>query len=163
MWNFPTTQAEPVGLGHRSQPGIRSALNRPAPRLRELWKKGQLPCLLLTASLKLSHNLLSHPRRVRLFKKGDKLSKEAKERKLKREYIALVKLDQLLFFTDMGREGANFFQQQMRDRKMAENMASVDPDMSVEKAQKFLRRSLEHQRKSDNAKRSRFARNTNNS
>ena len=62
----------------------------------------------------------------------------------------------------MGREGANFFQQQMRDRKMAENMASVDPDMTVEKAQKFLRRSLEHQRKSDNAKRSRFARNNTN-
>ena len=104
----------------------------------------------------------THAPRVRLFKRGDKIAKQAKERKLKREYIACVKLDQLLFFTDMGREGATFFQQQMRDKQMAQDMASIDPDMSAEKAQKLFRKSLEHQRKSDNAKRSRFARTNNN-
>ena len=62
----------------------------------------------------------------------------------------------------MGREGATFFQQQMRDKQMAQDMASIDPDMSAEKAQKLFRKSLEHQRKSDNAKRSRFARTNNN-
>ena len=101
-------------------------------------------------------------RRVRLFNKGDKLSKEAKERKLKREYIALIKLDQLLFYTEMGREGANFIQEQMKNREMAESMTQLDPDMTVKSARKLIRQSVEAQRKADNSKRARFGRPNNN-
>ena len=99
---------------------------------------------------------------MRLFNKGDKLSREAKERKLKREYISLIKLDQLLFYTEMGREGANFIQEQMRNREMAESMAQLDPDLTVKSARKLIRQSAEAQRKADNSKRARFGRPNNN-
>lgn len=105
---------------------------------------------------------MSH-HRVKLFNKGDKVSKKAKERKLKREYLASKKLANLLFFTEMGREGANHnhMKQKLRNREIAENMAEMDPEISVERAQKLIKQSIEVQRKADMAKR-RFSRPDNN-
>lgn len=87
--------------------------------------------------------------RVKLFNKGDKVSKKAKERKLKRVYIASKKLANLLFFTELGREGANHLKQKLRNREIAENMAEMDPEISVERAQKLIKQSIEVQRKAD--------------
>lgn len=58
----------------------------------------------------------------------------------------------------MGREGASHMREQLRNRKMAEHMASLDPDITVEKAQKMIRKSIDFQRQADKAKRSRFGR-----
>jgi len=99
--------------------------------------------------------------RSRLFNRGDKVSTEAKQRKLKREYVALKKLSHLIFWTDMGREGANHLKEQMRNREIAEHMAELDPDISIERAQKMIKQSIEVQRKADQAKRARFTRTDN--
>ena len=100
--------------------------------------------------------------RSKLFNKGDKISTAAKTRKLQREYVALKKLSHLLFWTDVGREGANHVKEQMRNREIAEHMAELDPDISIERAQKMIKQSIEVQRKADQAKRSRFSRGDNN-
>ena len=111
----------------------------------------------LSAMSDMSNNM-THTCRVKLFNRGDKISSEAKERKLKREYIALIKLEQLIFWTDVGREGADHVRQQMRNKCMAEHMAMMDPDMSIKNAQKIIRDSLDVQRKADQTKRQRFSR-----
>ena len=100
--------------------------------------------------------------RVKLFNKGDKVSTKAKERKLKREYLAIKKLANLLFFTEMGREGANHIKLQLQNREIAEHMAEMNPDISVERAQKLIKQSIEAQRKADLAKKVRYSRADNN-
>ena len=92
-------------------------------------------------------------RRVKLFHKGDKISNEAKQRKLAREFIALKRIKNLLFWTDIGREGASFLREQMENRAMAEHLADANPKISIEKAQKMISKSIEAQRKANNAKR----------
>ena len=101
-----------------------------------------------------------HACRTRLFNKGDKISTEAKERRLKREYIAIKKLKNLLYWTEVGREGAMHVKELLRNREMAEDMAELNPEISVERAQKLIKQSVEIQRKADLAKKARFARGT---
>jgi len=78
---------------------------------------------------------------VRLFKRGDEISDEAKRRKLQREFRALADLKQYIFWSSVGREGAYHFVEELRQKKMAENLLeSVASGVSVEKAQKMIKR-----------------------
>ena len=43
--------------------------------------------------------------------------------------------------------------QKLRNREIAENMAEMDPDISIERAQKLIKQSIEAQRKADMARR----------
>ena len=91
--------------------------------------------------------------RVRLFKRGDEISNEARDRKLQREYTRTSQLTQHIFWTSVGREGAYHFEQELKHKKMAESLReSVAGGISVEKAQKMIRRSIDVQKKSNMAK-----------
>ena len=94
-----------------------------------------------------------HTGRVRLFKRGDAISNEARNRKLQREYNRMSQLTQHIFWTSVGREGAYHFEQELKHKKMAEHLReSVAGGISVEKAQKMIRRSIDVQKKSNMAK-----------
>ena len=97
---------------------------------------------------------------MRLYNKADTLSDAAKKRKLQREYSAMAKLAQFIQWTDVGREATNNFKEQIKNRKMAEQICATNPDISLEKAQKMVRKSIEVQRKADAARRGRFSRPT---
>ena len=156
MRNFPTTLAGPREPGSHRRHGKRNASSSPAPRPPRSWKTGKL---IVSISAPPSQSRIAQ-HRVRLFNKGDKISTSAKHRKLKREYLAIKKLAHTIYWTDVGREGASHIREQMRNRKMAENMAEMDPDISIEKAQKMIRLSMEAQRKADASRRSRYNRAT---
>ena len=90
---------------------------------------------------------------MRLFNKGDSISDEAKRAKLKREYKKLNDLSQLIYWSDVGREGAKHFEQLLQQKKMAQRMhATIAGDISVEKAQKMIAKAIEVQKKADAAR-----------
>ena len=107
----------------------------------------------MTPEIHVSTYTYVSPRRVKLFNKGDKISNGAKARKLKREYLAIKKLKTLLYWSEIGREGAIHVKQQLRNREMAETMAELNPEISIERAHKLIKNSIEVQRKADMAKR----------
>ena len=82
-----------------------------------------------------------HPTRVRLFRRGDSIADKALQKKLQSEYRSLAHLNQFIFWTGVGREGALHFKEQLRQKRMAEKLReSVAVGMSVDKAQKMIRR-----------------------
>ena len=86
--------------------------------------------------------------RVRLYKKGDLISDAVLQRKLKSEYVALAELAQFIFWTSVGKEGALHFKEQLRQKRMAEQLhESVANGISVEKTQKMIKSSIEVQQK----------------
>ena len=88
--------------------------------------------------------------RVRLFNKGDAISDEAKKAKLKRESKKLNDLFHLIYWSDVGREGAKYFEQLLQQKKIAKSMnATISGEISVEKAQKMIAKAVEVQRKAD--------------
>ena len=93
----------------------------------------------------------THPRvRVRLFNKGDAVAEEFKRAKLKREYKKLNDLSQLIYWSDVGREGAKHFEQLLQQKKMAQTLnATIAGEISVEKAQKMIVKAIEVQKKAD--------------
>ena len=91
--------------------------------------------------------------RVRLFNKGDSVANEVKRAKLKREYRKMNDLSQLIYWSDVGREGAKHFEQLLEQKKMAQNLnATLAGDISVEKAQKMIAKAIEVQKKADAAR-----------
>lgn len=91
--------------------------------------------------------------RVRLFNKGDSIAQEAKIAKLKRESKKLNDLKQLIYWSDVGREGAKHFEQLLQQKKMAQSLnATISGDISVEKAQKMIAKAIEVQKKADAAR-----------
>ena len=63
------------------------------------------------------------------------------QRKLQREYKRLSQLTQFIFWTSIGKEGALHFKEQLRQKRMAEQLReSVASGLSVEKTQKMIRR-----------------------
>ena len=92
--------------------------------------------------------------RIRLYRIGDAISNEALLKKLQREYKRLSQLTQFIFWTSIGKEGILHFKEQLREKRMAEQLREfVASGLSVEKTQKIIRRSNEAQQKS-NIKRS---------
>ena len=90
---------------------------------------------------------------MRLFNKGDSISDEAKRAKLKREYKKTNDLSLLIWWSDVGREGARHFEQLLQQKKMAQRMnATIAGDISVEKAQKMIAKAIEVQKKADAAR-----------
>lgn len=88
--------------------------------------------------------------RVRLFNKGDAVSEEYKKAKLKREYKKLNDLSLLIYWSDVGREGAKHFEQLLQQKKMAQTLnATIAGEISVEKAQKMIAKAIEVQKKAD--------------
>jgi len=91
--------------------------------------------------------------RVRLFKRGDSISDAIRQRRLQREYKRMSELAQLIFWSSVGREGAYHFQEQLKQKRMAESLfESVAGGISVEKAQKMIKSSIEAQKKSNSAR-----------
>ena len=91
--------------------------------------------------------------RVRLFNKGDTVSDEAKKAKLKREYKKMNDLSQLIYWSDVGREGAKHFEQLLQQKKMAQTLnATITGEISVEKAQKMIAKAIEVQKRADAAR-----------
>ena len=81
--------------------------------------------------------------RVRLYRRGDTISDAVLQRKLQREYRRGGQLFQFIYWTSVGREGALHFKELLRQKKMAENLhRSVAGGISIEKAQKMIKRSL---------------------
>ena len=103
---------------------------------------------------------------MRLFKRGDKIASEAKEKKLQREFRLTTELTNLIYWTNVGRVGFEHFRQQLREKTMASQMCAVIPgEVTAERAHKMLRKSVEVQGKADAEKnaravRSRMARNS---
>ena len=62
------------------------------------------------------------PHRVRLYKRGDAISDAALQKKLNREYRRVAHLKQYIFWTSVGREGGLHFKEQLRQKKMAEQL-----------------------------------------
>ena len=79
------------------------------------------------------------------------MSAKAKRSRLKREYKKLSELNQLIFFMDLGREGANERAKVARQRNVAIQMAEAE-GMSVEKAISIVKKSVEAQEKADAAR-----------
>ena len=79
------------------------------------------------------------------------MSAKAKRSRLRREYKKLSELNQLIFFMDLGREGANERAKVARQRTIAMQMAESE-GMSVEKAIKIVKKSVEAQEKADAAR-----------
>lgn len=90
---------------------------------------------------------------MRLFNKGDSIAQEEKTAKLKRESKKLNHLKQLIYWSDVGREGAKHFEQLLQQKKMAQSLnATISGDISVEKAQKMIAKAIEVQKKADAAR-----------
>ena len=78
---------------------------------------------------------------MRLYRIGDSISDAVMQRKLQREYKKLSQLTQFIFWTSVGKEGALHFKEQLRQKRMAEQLReSVASGLSVEKTQKMIRR-----------------------
>ena len=91
--------------------------------------------------------------RVRLFNKGDAISDEAKKAKLKRESKKMNDLFHLIYWSDVGREGAKYFEQLLQQKKIAKSLnATISGEISVEKAQKMIAKAIEVQKKADAAR-----------
>lgn len=87
---------------------------------------------------------------MRLYNRGDSISNAVKNRRLKREYTHTSELTSFIFWTDVGPEGAFEFEEQMRHKKMAEELVDAYGDtISVEKAQRMIRKSVEAQKKAN--------------
>ena len=100
-----------------------------------------------------SNHAPTRAHRVRLFNKGDTVSDEAKRAKLKRESRKINDLSQLIYWSDVGREGARHFEQLLQQKKMAQNLnATISGDISVEKAQKMIAKAIEVQKRADAAR-----------
>ena len=79
--------------------------------------------------------------RVRVYRIGDSISDGVMQKKLKREYRRLAQLTQFIFWTSVGKEGALHFKEQLRQKRMAEQLReSVASGLSVEKTQKMIRK-----------------------
>ena len=132
--------------------GSKSDLTSPARWRRKSWKTGTQICLpLSTHQHRVTDN--NNACSVRLYKRGDEIADDARTRKLKREYTRTSQLTQHIFWTSVGREGAYHFEQELKHKKMAERLReSVAGGISVEKAQKMIRRSIDAQKKSNIAK-----------
>ena len=88
-----------------------------------------------------------------LHEKGDAIADDVLRYKSKRESEKLSELAQYLYWTEVGREGALEFEKQVRQGRMAaELVKSMGNGMSVEKAQKMIRKSVEVQDKADAAR-----------
>ena len=91
--------------------------------------------------------------RVRLFNKGDAISDEAKKAKLKRESKKSNDLFHLIYRSDVGREGAKYFEQLLQQKKIVKSLnATISGEISVEKAQKMIAKAIEVQKKADAAR-----------
>ena len=88
---------------------------------------------------------------MRLFNKANKISAKTKRSRLKREYKKLSELNQRIFFMDLGREGANERAKVARQRNVAVQMAEAE-GISVDKAIKIVKKSVEAQEKADAAR-----------
>ena len=87
---------------------------------------------------------------MRLFNKGDTISDQFKTSKLKREFKKLNELAQMIYWADVGREGSNYFEQLVEQKKLAESIKDAIPgDISTDKAQKMIAKAIEVQRKAD--------------
>ena len=85
---------------------------------------------------------------MRLFRRAKSLSTAQREKKLKREYLLTDQLMRLIFFTNMGREGAEHYKQKMRQKKIAKRLASAaGSGMTTKDAQKMIAESIEIQKK----------------
>ena len=85
---------------------------------------------------------------MRLHKKGDSIANEVLQHKSKRESEKIAELAQYVYWTDVGREGALEFEKQLRQGKMAaELVKSMGNGLSLEKAQKMIRKSVASQSK----------------
>ena len=92
----------------------------------------------------------AHVRRIRLFNKGDAMSEQFKISKLKREFKKMNELAQMIYWADVGREGSNYFEQLVQQKKMAESLKDAIPgEVTTEKAQKMIAKAVEVQRKAD--------------
>lgn len=88
--------------------------------------------------------------RVRLYNRGDSIADAAKQRKLKREFTLTSQLSSFIYWSDVGPEGAQEFEEQLRQKKLAEALVEAYAGtVTVEKAQKMIRKSVEAQRKAD--------------
>ena len=77
--------------------------------------------------------------------------------KLKRESRKINDLSQLIYSSDVGREGggarARHYEQLLQQKKMARTLnATITGDISVEKAQKMIAKAIEVQNKADSAR-----------
>ena len=146
-WRGPEKRLTVHGSIHSS--------NWPAQRPPASWTTGANTALMFINILE--HNAPTH--RVRLFKRGDALSSDAKEKKLQREFRLTTELTNLIYWTNVGRVGFEHFRQQLREKTMASRMCTVIPgEVTAERAHKMLRKSVEVQGKADAEKSARVAR-----
>ena len=69
------------------------------------------------------------------------MANQVLQKKLQREYKRMSQLTQFIFWTSIGKEGALHFKEQLRQKRMAEQLReSVASGLSVEKTQKMIRR-----------------------
>ena len=102
----------------------------------------------------LTHCMLA--RRIKLYNRAHELSQKAKDTRLKREYRKMREIKLLIFFMDVGREGASHRARMDRNRKVAEMMAETD-GISIEKASAIVNKSIETQEKSNAARAASFS------
>jgi len=99
-----------------------------------------------------------HNDRVRLFSRAKSLSNAQRERKLKREFTLTEQLDRFIFFTNMGREGAEHYKRRMRQKAMAKRLAEADGSgLTSKDAQKMINEAIEIQKKADASRAAVFA------
>ena len=89
--------------------------------------------------------------RIKLYNRAHELSQKAKDSRLKREYRKMREIKLLIFFMDVGREGASHCARMARNREVAEMMAETD-GISIEKATAIVNKSIETQEKSNAAR-----------
>ena len=96
--------------------------------------------------------------RVRLFNRAKTLSNEQRERKLKREFLLIEQLSRFIFFTNMGREGADHYKKRMRQKAMAKRLAEADQSgLTSKDAQKIINEAMDIQKKADASRANVFA------
>ena len=99
-----------------------------------------------------------------MFNRGDSIAQESKTAKLKRESRKMNDLAQLIYWSDVGREGAKHFEQLLQQKKMAQTLnATIAGDISVEKAQKMIAKAIEVQKKADAARAAKLYKNSSSS
>ena len=65
----------------------------------------------------------------------------------------MIWLFHLIYWSDVGREGAKYFEQLLQQKKIAKSLnATISGEISVEKAQKMIAKAIEVQKKADAAR-----------
>ena len=141
-----------VPAGATRAHGSARNLTLPPTKQSRSWRTGQCPAPLALP-------LVTPPSltRVKLYNKGNEISDRTRTAKLKREYRRLRDLKLLIFFMDLGKEGAHHREKMVRQRKVA-RMIAESTGTTVEKALKMVNKSVETQEKSNASKSQRSSR-----